>query len=308
MIVVLTGGTGGAKLIEGLAAETDPVDLTVICNTGDDCVFHGLHISPDIDTIIYTLAGLSDSEKGWGIRGDTFVALEQLRRLGNDAWFNLGDKDLATHITRTRLLHEGEKLSAITDRIRRALGAQSTILPMSDERVETRVETSDGEISFQEFFVKQRWAPEALAVRFAGAEKSRPAPGVIDAIRHAEAIIVCPSNPITSIGPILAVPAIRAALEKAEAPVIGVSPIIGKVAISGPAHKLMSACGWDASPLGVAQCYAGLLDMLVISKEDRAMIHPIETLGLHAVCSDIRMNSRADKQRLAGEVLALIQK
>ena len=308
MIVVLTGGTGGAKLVEGLAGETDAAELTVICNTGDDCIFHGLYISPDIDTIIYALAGLSDSERGWGIRGDTFVALEQLRCLGNDAWFHLGDKDLATHITRTRLLRDGKSLSAITDQIRRALEVRSTILPMSDERVETRVETPDGEISFQEFFVKERWAPEVLAVRFSGAEKSRPAPGALDAIQHAQAVIICPSNPITSIGPILAVPEIRAALEKAAAPAIGISPIIGKVAISGPAHKLMSACGWDPSPVGVAKYYAGIVDTMVIGEEDRGMIDPIEILGLRAICADIRMNSLADKKRLAREVLAWIKK
>ncbi len=169
MLVVLTGGTGGAKLIEGLAAEIDPAELTIICNTGDDAVFHGLYVSPDIDTITYTLADLSDSEKGWGIRGDTFTALEQLRRLGNDAWFNLGDKDLATHITRTQLLNEGLKLSEVTERIRRRLGVQSRILPMSDDRVETRVRTPQGELSFQEFFVKERWAREVTSVHFVGA-------------------------------------------------------------------------------------------------------------------------------------------
>jgi LPPG:FO 2-phospho-L-lactate transferase len=308
MIVVLTGGTGGAKLVEGLAGETDAAELTVICNTGDDCIFHGLYISPDIDTITYTLAGLSDSEKGWGIRGDTFVALEQLRCLGNDAWFHLGDKDLATHITRTRLLRDGKTLSAITDQIRRALGVRSTILPMSDERVETRVQTSNGEISFQEFFVKERWAPEVLAVRFAGAENSRPAPGVLDAIAKAEAVIVCPSNPITSIGPILAVPGIRGALEETAAPVLAVSPIIGKVAVSGPAHKLMSACGLEASPLGVAESYDSHLDILVIAQEDYGIARHIDAFGVKAVCADIRMNSLADKKRLAGQVLALVGK
>ena len=308
MIVALTGGTGGAKLVEGLAALLDPAELTIVCNTGDDCIFHGLYISPDIDTITYTLAGLSDTEKGWGIKGDTFATLEQLRRLGSDAWFNLGDKDLATHFTRTRLRNEGRKLSEIIDQIRRALGVRAAILPMSDERVETRVQTPRGEISFQEFFVKERWAPEVLAVRFDGAEKSRPAPGVLDAIGKAEAVIVCPSNPITSIGPILAVPEIRGSLEKTEAPVVGVSPIIGKVAISGPAHKLMSACGVDASPVGVAKTYAGFLGRLVIAQEDYGISREIDALGIKAVCADIRMNSLADKKRLTGQVLALVGK
>jgi LPPG:FO 2-phospho-L-lactate transferase len=308
MIVALTGGTGGAKLVEGLAALLDPGDLTVVCNTGDDCIFHGLYICPDVDTIVYTLAGLSDNEKGWGIKGDTFAALEQLRRLGSDAWFNLGDKDLATHILRTRLLNGGLKLSAITDRIRRALGVEATILPISDDRIETRVQTALGEISFQEFFVKERSTPEVLAVRFADVEKSRPAPGVLDAIRSADTIIVCPSNPVTSIGPILAVPEVRAALEQTEAPVVGVSPIIGDIAISGPAHKLMRALGVEASPLGVAQSYESWLDTLVISQEDYAIARQIDALGVRAVCADIRMSSLADKRRLATEVLALTQK
>ncbi len=308
MIVVLTGGTGGAKLIEGLAAEIEPAELTIICNTGDDCVFHGLNISPDIDTITYTLAGLSDSEKGWGIKGDTFVALEQLRRLGNDAWFNLGDKDLATHITRTRLLREGRTLSEVTDHLRRLLGVNSTILPMSDQQIETRVMTPQGEISFQEFFVKEHWSREVSAVRFSGAEDSQPAPGVIAAILHAEAIMVCPSNPITSIGPILAVPGVRAALIESSATVVGVSPMIGAAAISGPAHKLMAASGYEACTLGVAQCYGDFLDTLLIANEDRSFIPAIERLQVKAVASDIRMPNLTAKRRLARELLALARK
>ncbi|MGH7817986.1 MAG: 2-phospho-L-lactate transferase [Candidatus Binatia bacterium] len=308
MIVVLTGGSGGAKLIEGLAAEIDSAELTIVCNTGDDAIFHGLYVSPDIDTITYTLAGLNDSAKGWGIKDDLFVVLDQLRRLGNDVWFKLGDKDFATHITRTRLLKEGQKLSQITDQMRRLLGIRSTILPMSDERIETRISTARGEISFQEFFVKHRWSPEVSAVRFAGAEKSQPAPAVLDAIRHAEAIIVCPSNPITSIGPILAVPGIRAALTDSVAPVLGVSPIIGTAAISGPAHKLMLACGCKASALGVAECYADFLDKLLIADEDSALREPIESLDIMVIPTDIRMAGLADKRRLARQLLALAQK
>jgi LPPG:FO 2-phospho-L-lactate transferase len=308
MIVALTGGTGGAKLVEGLAAAVDPAQLTIVCNTGDDCLFHGLHVSPDMDTLVYTLADSIDRDKGWGIKGDTFVAQEQLRRLGNDVWFNLGDKDLATHITRTRLLNEGLSLSAITDHIRRALGVKATILPMSDERVETRVETPKGELSFQEFFVKERWAPDVRAVRFAGAERSRPAPGVIEAIRAARAVIICPSNPITSIGPILAVPGLRAALEKTDAAVIGVSPIIGRAAISGPAHKLMAAGGWEPSVLGLARYYAGFLQTFLIAAEDRAMAPAIKSLRMKVVCTDIRMQAPSERIRLAREVLAFVGK
>jgi LPPG:FO 2-phospho-L-lactate transferase len=308
MIVALSGGTGGAKLVEGLAAEIDPAELTVICNTGDDAIVHGLYVSPDIDTITYTLAGLSDPGKGWGIAGDTFAVLEQLRRLGNEAWFNLGDKDLATHITRTRLLKEGGKLSAITERMRRVLGVQSTILPMSDDRVETCVTTAQGEISFQEYFVKERWSREVSAVRFAGAENSQPAPGVITAILNAQAIVVCPSNPITSIGPILAVPGMRSALAKSAAAIVGVSPTIGGSAISGPAHKLMSASGVKASARGVAECYRDFLDTLIIADEDRQLISEIQQLKIRAVTADIRMSDLAHKRRLAREVLALARK
>jgi len=308
MLVVLTGGTGGAKLIEGIAAEIDPAELTIICNTGDDAIFHGLYVSPDIDTIIYTLAGLSDAAKGWGIKDDTFVVLEKLRRLGADTWFNLGDKDFATHITRTRLLNEGMKLSQVTDRIRRQLGVQSRILPMSDEPVETRVQTPQGELSFQEFFVKERWARDVNSVRFIGAELAKPAPGVLDAIQSAEAIVICPSNPITSIGPMLAVPGIRASLQQTCAPVVGISPIIGTAAISGPAHKLMIASGFEASVVGVARRYEGFLDTLLIADEDRAYGPLVAALKVTPVCADIGMGSFADKRRLAREVLALVKK
>ena len=271
-------------------------------------IFHGLYVSPDIDTITYTLAGLTDSDKGWGIKDDTFNALDQLGRLGDDTWFRLGDKDLATHITRTRLLNEGFRLSQATDRIRRALGIKATILPMADERVETRVQTPQGEISFQEFFVKDHWSSEVTAIRFARVESSRPAPGVLEAIERATAIIVAPSNPITSIGPILAVPGIRSALTASSAPKIGVSPIIGASAISGPAHKLMKACGREASALGVAQGYEDFLDTLLIAAEDKDMMEPIAKLRLHAVATDIFMTSSSDKRRLARQVLALAGK
>ena len=308
MVTVLTGGTGGAKLVEGLAAVVDPAELAIICNTGDDCIFHGLHISPDIDTITYTLAGLVDADKGWGIKGDSFIVLEQLCRLGNDAWFNLGDKDLATHIARTRLLREGRRLSEITDEIRRALGVAAQILPMSDERVETRVQTDAGDLSFQEFFVKERWSPTVRAIRFVGAEQSHPAPGVLDVIQRAEAIIVCPSNPITSIGPILAVPGIRAALQEASVPVIAISPIVATTAISGPAHKLMVAAGWDASALGVARGYGDFIDTLLIADSDDNLESRISDLKITPVCTNIGMPTRADKQRLARQVLALAGK
>src|SRR5919205_898997 len=218
MWVVLTGGTGGAKLIQGLSQEIDSEQLTIVCNTADDFVLYGLHISPDLDTIMYTLSGIGDHAKGWGLEGDTFAALEQFERYGYETWFKIGDKDLATHIARSKLLRDGFTLSQATERLSSALGVRARILPMSDQSVETRMETAEGEISFQEYFVKQRCQPGVMRVFYAGIERSAPAPGVLEALRSATAIIVCPSNPITSIGPILAIPGIRDAIRKTAAP------------------------------------------------------------------------------------------
>jgi LPPG:FO 2-phospho-L-lactate transferase len=308
MLVLLSGGTGGAKLIHGLSCEVDPTELTIIGNTADDFVLHGLHISPDLDTILYTLAGLSDTAKGWGIQEDTFTVLEQLEKLGTETWFKLGDRDMATHITRTRLLREGLKLSHVTDRLRKKLGIHARIIPMSNDRIETKVVTAAGEISFQEYFVKQRWQPEVKRVFYAGVEESRPAPGVREAIRAAAAIIICPSNPVTSIGPILAIPGLKQTLMEATAPVVAVSPLIGQSAISGPAHKLMAAHGHDPSALGVAESYADLLDKFVIDHADEKLRRKIEALDIEVAPTSIVMNGLADKKRLAREVLALLEK
>ena len=307
MLVVLTGGTGGAKLVHGLSLEVAAKELVIICNTGDDFVCHGLRVCPDLDTITYTLAGLSDAARGWGIQDDSFVALEWLGKYGGESWFKLGDRDLALHITRTRLLAEAVPLSGITERIRGALGVQATILPMSDDRVETRIVTMEGELSFQEYFVKRHWADEVKKVFFAGAERSRPAPGVLDAIRTAEAVILCPSNPITSIGPILAVPGIRKALAETRSPVVAVSPIIGGAPVSGPAHKLMAGAGFEVSALGVAKAYADFLDKIMIAPEDRALEENIEALGLQALAAPIRMDSLEDKRRVARDILSLLR-
>lgn len=308
MILALTGGTGGAKLIEGLAAELNADELTIVCNTADDTVVHGLYVSPDLDTITYTLAGMIDPGKGWGVRNDTFAALQQLGRLGGETWFKLGDRDLALHIRRTQLISQGLKLSEVTDRLCRALGVKPTILPMSDDKIQTRVKTPQGEISFQEFFVREHWAREVTGIRFSGVEQSQPAPGVLKALRRAEGVIICPSNPITSIGPILAVPGIRAALTALEVPVVGVSPLIGATAISGPAHKLMIACGYAPSSLGVARDYADILDRLFIAVEDQNLASSIQDLSIGPVCTDIRMMTADDKRRLAAEVLASLEK
>jgi LPPG:FO 2-phospho-L-lactate transferase len=306
MLTVLTGGTGGAKLVQGLGHEIDPEALVIVCNTGDDFVLHGLNISPDLDTIAYTLAGVADTAKGWGINEDTFVTLEWLEKYGGEGWFKLGDRDLATHITRTRLLRDGLTLAQATERIAKSLGVRAALLPMSNEKVETRIQTPAEEISFQEYFVKHRWSVEVSGVAYAGAETSRPAPGVIEAIRDASGVIVCPSNPVTSIGPILAVPGIRAALAETRASVVAVSPIIGGAPVSGPADKLMAAVGMDVSAFGVAKGYAGFVDLFALAPEDKNWRTRIEALGVKTVEKPIRMNTLDDKRRLARELLSLL--
>lgn len=307
MLVVLTGGTGGAKLVQGLGFEVDPEELAVICNTADDFLLHGLYISPDLDTITYTLAGINDPDKGWGIKDDTFVVLEWLARYGGETWFKLGDRDLATHITRSRLLEEGLRLSQATERICKALGVRATIFPMSDEKVETRIMTAQGELSFQDYFVRDQCREEVQGLFFSGLEESRPSPGVIQAIREATAVIFCPSNPVTSIAPILSVPGLRAALKETKAPIVAVSPIIEGAPVTGPAHKFMAAVGMEVSAFGVAKAYADFLDVILVASEDRDLKPRIEDLGIKAVVTSIRMDSPADKRSLAREVLALIQ-
>jgi LPPG:FO 2-phospho-L-lactate transferase len=306
MLVVLTGGTGGAKLIHGLSLEISPEELCIVCNTGDDFVLHGLHISPDLDTIAYTLGGVVDTEKGWGIQGDTFAALEGLEKYGGESWFKLGDRDLATHITRSRLLREGLTLAQVTERIGKSLGVKAALLPMSNDPVETKIQTPAGEISFQEYFVKRRWSVEVSGISYRGAAASRPAPGVLDPIRAARGVIVCPSNPVTSIGPILAVPGIREALRETKAAVLAVSPIIGGRPVSGPADRLMAAVGLEVSSFGVAKAYADFVDFFALAPEDKNWRTRIEALGVKTVEKTIRMNSLDDKRNLARELLALL--
>lgn len=305
-LVALSGGTGGAKLVQGLSLEAGPEELTVICNTGDDLTLHGLHISPDIDTITYTLAGIADTHKGWGVADDSFAALEWLGKYGGETWFKLGDRDLALHLIRSDLLRRGFTLSQVTGRICSALGVRSTILPMSDDRVETKIRTPRGEISFQEYFVKERWAAEVSGVAFVGAEQSRPAPAVLPAIADAAAVIVCPSNPVTSIGPILAVPGIRKALRESRAKVLAVSPLARKAPFSGPTDKLMAAAGMEVSSRGVAAAYADFVDLFFLAHEDESEAGAIGKLGVAARAASIRMDSVGDRRRLAREVLSIL--
>ena len=306
MLVLLTGGTGGAKLVQGLSLEVEPEKLFVVCNTADDFVVHGLHVSPDLDTITYTLAGVGDTIKGWGIQNDTFAVLQWLGKFGEETWFQLGDRDLATHITRSRLLRDGLSLSQVTERIRKAFGIRTPVLPMSDNRVETKIVTPKGELSFQEYFVRDHWADEFEGLSFEGVEMSRPAPGVLESIQGASAVILCPSNPVTSIGPILAVPGIRDALKETKAPVAAVSPIIRGMPFSGPAHKFMARLGMDVSAFGVAEAYHDFLDFIFLSSEDSELIPHIEGLGIKCVVTSICLDSLGDKRRLARELLTSV--
>jgi LPPG:FO 2-phospho-L-lactate transferase len=303
-LTALAGGTGAAKLLRGLARIMDPRDLTVIVNTGDDAEIWGLHISPDLDTVSYTLGGVIDEQKGWGLTGETFHALEQIARFGEPVWFNLGDRDLATHLHRTRLLREGRTLTEVTRSIAAALGVTATVLPMSDQPVRTRILGPDGWLTFQEYFVREKAQVEVHAVDYAGAAASVPAPGVLEAIASAQAVLVCPSNPITSVGPILAVPGLVEALGATRANVVAVSPIVGGAAVSGPAGRLMASAGLPVSAAGVARAYAAWLDRLVFDEQDRALADEIQVLGVAPVPAPTMMSSREAEITLARRVLS----
>jgi len=302
-VVTLAGGTGAAKLLRGLAACVPQRDLTVIGNTGDDTEIWGLHVSPDLDTVIYALAGTLDAERGWGLADETFQCLHAMAAYGADTWFNLGDRDLATHLTRTRALRDGQPLSGVTARLAAGLGVAARILPMSDDPVRTMIQTPGGRLTFQEYFVREKALVDVVGVDYEGATAARPAPGVLDAIRTADLVVVCPSNPVTSVGPILAVPGIADALGTTPAPVVGVSPIVGGAAVSGPAAALMRARGLPISPLGVAAAYAPWLRHLLIDRSDQACVAELGELGVAADTADIVMNSRAHETELARRVL-----
>jgi len=299
MIVTLAGGVGAARFLEGLVQVVPPDQVTAIVNTGDDFELHGLYIAPDLDIVTCTLAGAIDAAQGWGIAGDTRECMAWLSKLGAPDWFALGDRDLALHIRRTALLRAGHTLSEVADQFRRALGVAVRILPMSDHRVPAHVLTPAGEMHFEEYFVQRRAQDEVLGVRFVGVEEARPAPGVLEAIHDAEAILIAPSNPVVSVGTILAVPGIRDALRETQAPVVAVSPIVGGAAIKGPAAPLMRAIGLEVSARGVAACYRGLADALVVDQVDARLIDDIRALGMRAVATDTIMRGPAEKQALA---------
>jgi LPPG:FO 2-phospho-L-lactate transferase len=303
MIVVLTGGTGGAKFVQGLQQVVPAAQITTVVNTGDDLVWWGLHVSPDLDSITYAMADLLSRERGWGVEGDSFQCLQVVGRLGAATWFQLGDRDLAMHLVRTQLLAQGRTLTETTGMITHRLGIESRVLPMSDAPVETRVMTPTGELSFQEYFVRERWQPEVTGVKFLGAEAALPAPGVREAIHTADAVLIAPSNPITSIGPIFAVPGIREELRETAAAVVAVSPIVGGAAVSGPAGKLMECQGLPVSVEGVARAYADFLDALIIDEKDAGRASAVESLGIAVSATKTIMQSSSDKEALARTTL-----
>jgi LPPG:FO 2-phospho-L-lactate transferase len=305
VITALAGGVGASKLLEGLSHVIDPSELSIIVNTGDDIEMFGLYIAPDLDIVTYTLAGVVNETNGWGVRDDTFHSLEWLKLYGAENWFNLGDRDLATHIWRTRMLREGKSLSQCADHIRRTLGVRSRLLPMTDTHTPTTIVSDEGAMHFQEYLVKQRAQVPVRGLRFENIETAQPAPGVIESILESSAVIVCPSNPLISIGPILAVPGIRQALIETRAKVIAVSPVVGGASLKGPTDRMLSDLGMEVSALQVARLYRDFADLFVIDERDSASTEEIRDLGLDVAITDTVMSDRERKIALANTILAL---
>jgi len=304
-VVLLAGGVGGAKLAEGLQQLLGE-RLTVVGNVGDDFELWGLTICPDLDTLMYTLAGAASAETGWGVAGDTFAALEMMARYGEEVWFRLGDRDLATHVLRTALLRQGWRLTEVTAHLAARLGARARLLPVTDAPVRTRVLTDEGELAFQEYFVRRRWQPAVRAIRFAGAEEARPTPEVCSALASAEAVVIAPSNPFVSVEPILAVGDVRARLRALEAPVVAVTPIVGGEAIKGPAAKMCRELGEEPSALAVARRYADFIDAFVLDARDAALAPAVEALGLRVVVADTMMFDPESRRRVARAALEAV--
>jgi len=303
-LVVLAGGVGAARFLAGLVAVAPDAQLTVIGNTGDDFTVHGLHISPDLDTLSYSLAGLGDWERGWGLRGETWGAADQFRRLGDDTWFQLGDRDLATHVWRTEQLRRGRPLSEVTRRLAERLQLGFTLLPMTDQSVMTRVLTTDGQdLHIQEYLVRDACQPEIQRIEYRGVERAQPAPGVREAIREADLVVIAPSNPVISIGPILAVPGLRAEL-LAAAQLIAVSPIVAGAAVKGPAVPMLESLGVAPTAAGVAALYADLISDLVMDQQDEDLSAEVAALGVRPHLTDTLMVDQAARERLAAAVLA----
>lgn len=303
-IVALAGGVGGAKMAQGLQVALGPGELTVIVNTADDFELFGLHISPDLDTVMYTLAGIADPVQGWGIAGDTRQTLTAISEYGREPWFQLGDRDFATHILRSELLRNGQRLTEVSAWLSKALGVTSNIVPMTDGPVATRIMTASGILDFQDYFVARRQSDIVLGVEFAGIEGARPTAEAVSAIASADVIVVAPSNPIVSIGPILAVPGMRQALEEANAPIVAISPIVGGQALKGPAANMLQSLGHEVSALGVVRILKEFVDGFVIDSIDRPLAPAIEDVGVSVLVTNTIMGDLDDRKRLAEEVLA----
>jgi len=302
--VVLSGGVGGARFVRGLADVLGADALTVIGNVGDDDEFYGLHVSPDLDSLVYALAGLNDERRGWGRRGETWNARETALALGDaETWFQLGDRDLGLHLVRTKALRAGEPLSSVTARIAKALGVGVRILPATDHRLRTIVETPRGALSLQEWFVRRRGRDRVEGLRFEGAAFAKPAPGVAAAIEEASHIVIAPSNPYISVWPILAVRSIRAGIQRTGAPVVAVSPIVGDKSVKGPADRMLRRLAGGTSPVHVAGCYAGLIDALVVDRADAAGAGAVEQLGIRPHVTATLMRDRRAARRVAKAVL-----
>ena len=304
-VVELAGGVGGARLAHGLQAHLGE-HLTVVVNTGDDLDRHGLLVCPDLDTVLYTLAGLDNREWGWGLAGETFAGAEMLARYGEETWFRLGDKDLATHIVRTRRRRDGERLTETTRHLQRSLGVSATILPMTDAMVRTQVRTDEGWLDFQTYFVGRHQAPEVRELRYDGLDHAPATPEVLAALATADVIVLAPSNPFLSLAPILGVGGMRAAIEAARArgiPVVAVSGIIGGRALKGPADRILASLGHEASALGVARIHAPMIDRFVIDAADATLEGPISDLGLDVLVTDTIMDSDEARARVAGAIL-----
>ncbi|MBW3615082.1 MAG: 2-phospho-L-lactate transferase [Actinobacteria bacterium] len=313
MLAAVAGGVGAARLLRGMVSVADPGEIVAVVNTGDDVVLHGLHVSPDLDTITYTLAGAVSAEQGWGLEAETWQVMGSLGRYGavappgssaGQTWFRLGDRDLATHLYRTQRLAEGAGLTEATAEIARAWGLGVRLLPMSDDRVETRVTVAEGEIGFQEYFVGLRHAVAVEAVRFHGADRAVPGPGVLDTLAGADRIVICPSNPIVSIGPVLAVPGISDALRRRRDDVVAVSPIVAGAALKGPADRLLTELGHDCSVVGVARLYAAFAASLVIDEADAALAGAVAAEGVRPVVAPAVMSGPAEAAALAEVVLS----
>ena len=304
-VTLLAGGTGGTKLAHGFAMLGDRVELSVVANVGDDMELHGLHISPDVDALLYTLAGLVDVDRGWGVAGDTVTAHAMLERYGEPAWFTVGDADLATHVERTRRLRDGDGLTDAIAAMASALGIRARVLPATDDRYRTRLETNDGLLDFQDYFVRRRQEPQVRGIVLDGIDTARPTAAVVDALSDAELVVIGPSNPLVSIGPIVQLAGVRKALMATAAPKVAVSPIVGGRALKGPADRMLTSLGHDSSALGVARIYVGLVDRFVIDLVDASLAPAIAELGMEVDVLQTVMGSEADRAALAAAIIAV---